>query len=87
LAIDTAASSEAAALAQILADGDPSAIESAMGYAQAHIELKRIQTERNRLLASFDVEQPDMRTLWRVAALDRYERYPNSKRRRAAREL
>jgi hypothetical protein len=87
LAIDTAASSEAAALARALADGVSSANEPAMDYAQAHIKLKHIQDERNRLMAAFDADQPDVRTLRRVAALDRYERYQNTKRRRAARGL
>lgn len=87
LAIDTAASPGAAALVRSLAGEDPSTLEAAIEYAQAQIELKHIQVERNRLIATFDVDQPDIRTLRCVASLDRYERYSNTRRRRAAREL
>jgi hypothetical protein len=62
LAIDAAASPEAAALTQTLAGEDPSAVEPALGYAKAHIELKRIQAERNRLMATLEVDEPDTKT-------------------------
>jgi hypothetical protein len=38
-------------------------------------------------MASLDVEQPEFKALQKIAALDRYERYAFTKRRRAGRAL
>ena len=55
----------------------------ALEFAHAQLELQRIRATRMDLTETFDLNQPDIQTLKRMAALDRYERYAHTKRRRA----
>jgi hypothetical protein len=62
----------------------------AQGFARAQVELLRIRSIRSEQLAKIDLNDgPDgyMRELNRLAALDRYERYALTKRRRASQKL
>lgn len=68
------------------------AISRALGeeikdFACAQLELQRIRSTRVGLMEKFDFNQPDTQTLQRVAALDRYERYAETRRRRAGSKL
>jgi hypothetical protein len=51
------------------------------------LELQRIRSTRTNLMAQFDLYQFDIQTLQQLAALDRYERYACTKRRRASVKL
>ena len=56
-------------------------------FAHAQLELRRIRSTRTGLMETFDPNQPDVGVLLRLAALDRYERYAHTKRRRASAKL
>jgi hypothetical protein len=56
----------------------------AVEFAQAQLELQRIRSTRADLMANVDLSQLDLRGLQRLVALDRYERYAHTKRRRAS---
>jgi hypothetical protein len=58
-------------------------LRSAAEFAHAQLELQRIRSTRTGLMETFNLNQPDIRTLQRMAALDRYERYVHTRRRRA----
>jgi hypothetical protein len=63
---------------------------AAQGFARAQVELLRIRSIRSDQLANTvlnDSTDRNMRELNRLAALDRYERYALTKRRRASRTL
>ena len=62
-------------------------LRSATEFAQAQLELQRIRSTRTGLMEAFDLNQPDVGVLLRLAALDRYERYAHTKRRRASAKL
>ena len=62
-------------------------LRSAAEFAHAQLELQRIRSTRTGLMETFDLDQPDIRTLQRMAALDRYERYAHTRRRRAGSKL
>ena len=66
--------------------GDPNEekFTLATGFAQAQLELQRIRLTRADLVAKVDLNQPDMHELQRLVALDRYERYAHTRRRRAS---
>jgi len=66
---------------------DGEKLRSAVEFAQAQVELQRIRSKRADLMAKVDLNQPDMHELQRLLALDRYERYAHTKRRRAAVKL
>ena len=62
----------------------------AQGFARAQVELLRIRSIRSEQLARIDLNDCThgyMRELNRLAALDRYERYALTKRRRASQRL
>jgi hypothetical protein len=87
---DPTASAKADALARAIAgEGtNENQLESAMAVAYAQLELDRIRITREDLMTTFDfIHHPDIRRLWRIAALDRYDRYALTKRRQAARKL
>jgi hypothetical protein len=60
---------------------------AAAEFAAAHLELLRIRSMRADLMAKVDLAQPDIQKLQRLAALDRYERYAHTRRRRTAVKL
>ena len=62
-------------------------LTSATEFTQAQFELLRIRSQRAAMWALIQPSYGDQQELRRMAALDRYERYCFSKRRRAARKL
>lgn len=75
-------------LAQALIEpgADEVRVVSARQAARAHVGLLRVRAVREVLLASFDPEGCNLDDLYRLLALDRYER-ARGKRRRAASRL
>jgi uncharacterized protein (UPF0261 family) len=70
-----------AALAGDRADEDRQRAVAEM--ARAQFELLRVRKIRAAMLAAADLEGGDPKALQRLLALDRYERYAHTKRRRA----
>ena len=85
--LDFAMSEKADAIARLLAGvgANDEQLTSTMEVAHAQVELLRIRRVRAELMAAIDVACCDSRQLRRLVALDRYERYAHTKRRRAAR--
>ena len=73
-------------IAQALAGEDAAEdrLTSATDFARAQLVLLRIRSTRTELLAKIDPNDNNLQELRRLAALDRYERYALTKRRRAA---
>ena len=64
--------------------------EAAQGFARAQVELLRIRSVRSERLAKLDLNDGtggNMPGLKRLVALDRYERYALTKRRRSSQGL
>ncbi len=59
-------------------------LTSAADFARAQLELLRIRSIRTELLAKIDLSEDNLQELQRLVALDRYERYAFTKRRRAS---
>jgi hypothetical protein len=59
----------------------------ASDFAHAQVKLLRIRSIRTKQLASRDLNDFPIKELKRLAALDRYERYALTKRRRASSKL
>jgi hypothetical protein len=55
--------------------------------AQAQLDIERVQSIRDELMAGLNLDHLELRTLKRLASLDRWERYASTKRRRAGRNL
>ena len=55
--------------------------------AQAQLELLRVRKVRAAMLAAADLEGGDPKSMQALLALDRYERYAHTKRRRASAKL
>jgi hypothetical protein len=89
LRIDMEASVKADAIARGLARDHASEQQrmAATEVAQAQLELLRIRAVRAELTATFDLTSGNLEQLQRLAALDRYERFAHTKRRRASRKL
>jgi hypothetical protein len=63
-------------------------LASAADFATAQMELLRIHAIRSDQFAKVDLsDSSNLREIERLAALDRYERYGLTKRRRASKEL
>src|SRR5229473_7619957 len=60
---------------------------SASDFAEAQLELSRIRATRTALIAKIEFVETDKQELRRLLALDRYERYAHTKRRRASVKL
>jgi hypothetical protein len=60
---------------------------AATEVAQAQLELLRIRAVRAGPTAEIDLASGNLEQLQRLAALDRYERFAHTKRRRASRKL
>jgi hypothetical protein len=58
-----------------------------VAVATALLQLVRIRTVRAELMKAFNLESSSIVQLNRSAALDRYQRFAHTKRRRAARKL
>jgi hypothetical protein len=83
---DPVTSAKADAIARALTgeDANEEKLRSASEFAAAQLELQRIRSTRADLMANVDLSQPDLYGLQRLVALDRYERYAHTKRRRAS---
>jgi hypothetical protein len=86
LRLDPVTLAQADAIARALTgeDGNEEKLRLAAAFAAAQLELQRIRSTRADLMAKVDLNQPDIRELQRLVALDRYERYAHTKRRRAS---
>lgn len=89
LQLDLETSAKADAIARALAcdPADQERLSAATEVAQAQLELLRIRAVRAELMAMVDVASGNLEQLQRLAALDRYERFAHTKRRRASRKL
>jgi hypothetical protein len=66
---------------------DRDSLISASDFAEAQLELSRIRATRTALIAKLEFVETDEQKLRRLLALDRYERYAHTKRRRASVKL
>jgi hypothetical protein len=86
--LDEEASALADAIARALTTGhSEQRMLAANELAQAQLQLQRVRAARAELMAKVDAAPTSMETLKRLVALDRYERFADTKRRRAARKL
>jgi hypothetical protein len=86
---DRETSAKAAAIARALASNpsDEEQLAASTEVAQAQLELLRIRAVRAELMAMVDLASGSLEQLQRLAALDRYERFAHTKRRRGSRKL
>jgi hypothetical protein len=86
LRFDSVTSAKVDAIAHALAGegAKEDMLTSAADFARAQLELGRIRSKRTELTEKLRLDHNDMQGLGRVAALDRYERYFLTKRRRAS---
>jgi hypothetical protein len=84
---DTSAKLEAIAQAVTGAGADEEQVVSAAEFALAQVELLRIRATRADLMTTIDSDRHNTRKLLHLVALDRYERYAHSRRRRASAKL
>jgi hypothetical protein len=89
LRLDIKTSAKADAIGRALARDHASEAQrvAATEVAQAQMELLRIRAVRAELTAMVDVASGNLKQLTRLVALDRYERFAHTKRRRASRKL
>ena len=66
--------------------GEEAVSKHAADFAQAQLDIERVQSVREELMANL-VLDPELPILRRLAALDRWERYALTRRRRAGRKL
>jgi hypothetical protein len=78
---------DAIALAVAGPEASERQLKSAAEFAIAQLELQRIRSMRTEMMQEIDLNSIDSQELRRIAALDRYERYSLTQRRRAAREI
>jgi hypothetical protein len=76
---------DAIAVALVGNEASPEQLTCAEQFALAHLELLRIRLARTDMLLK--LELGNTRELLRLAALDRYERYSLTRRRRSANKL
>jgi hypothetical protein len=83
---DCTTSAKVDAIARALAGEKPTEdrVTSAADFARAQLELLRIRSTRIERLLKNDLNHNNLQELQRLAALDRYERYALTKRRRAS---
>jgi hypothetical protein len=78
---------DAIALALASGEGNEDRLKPAAEFAMAQIELLRIRSTRTELTAKIEINYNNTQQLRRVVALDRYERYALTRRRRASDKL
>jgi hypothetical protein len=86
LPFDPMTSAKVDAIAQALvggAEGEDQAA-SAAEFARAQFEVLAIRAKRVELISKIDHLEYNTQELHRLVALDRYERYANTRRRRAS---
>jgi hypothetical protein len=86
LRLDPLVSTKVVAIAHVLA-GNEDRLTSGADFARAQLEVLRIRSRRTELMAKIQLNDISMQELRRVAALDRYERYSLTRRRRALLKL
>lgn len=84
---ETAAKAAVLARALVEEAGGEAWSEYAAEYAQAQLEIERVQSIREEMMGTLAIDQREIETLKRLATLDRWERYALTKRRRAGRKL
>jgi hypothetical protein len=62
-------------------------LTTAAEFAEAQLELLRIRSTRTALISKIEFINCDTHKLRHLVALDRYERYAHTKRRRASAKL
>ncbi len=82
----TLAKVDAFAHALVGKEANEASLISASDFAEAQLELSRIRATRTALIAKIEFVETDKQELRRLLALDRYERYAHTRRRRAARK-
>lgn len=89
MARDEISLSKINALARALVhdENDSQQLFLATSIADAQINLLRIERTRTDIMVALEDRDSDSRKLRRLAALDRYERYARTKRRRASEQL
>jgi len=89
LRLDPVVSEKIDAMAcSLLGDGaDEEQRLAATEMAKAQFELLRIRAARAKILTDVDLASSELSELQRLAALDRYERYAHTRRRRASQKL
>jgi hypothetical protein len=89
LRLDTETSVTADAIGRALTRDQASEEQriAATEVAHAQLELLLIRAVRAELTAMIDLASGNLEQLQRLAALDRYERFAHTKRRRASRKL
>ena len=89
LRLDAATSAKVDRLANALADEASSddRLTAAAEYARAQFNMLRIREARTALMETVESEELNIQELHRILALDRYERYCLTKRRRASNKL
>ena len=63
---------------------DQESLTTAAEFAEAQVELLRIRATRTTLIGKIEFINNGTQELRRLLALDRYERYAHTKRRRAS---
>jgi hypothetical protein len=86
LRLDPVTSAKVEAIAQALAgkEANEDRLTSASDFARAQLELLRIRSTRTEMINKIELNDVNLKELRRIAALDRYERYCFTKRRRAS---
>src|SRR5215472_11241102 len=76
LTTDPTASMKARQMAQMLVPNGANDMQvmAAVEVAQAHAQLLRVAGVRSKLVADLDFASANLEQVWRLAALDRYER-------------
>ena len=89
LRLDAASTVKAATMARILTGerADEMELLAATEVAQAQLELLQIRALRAQIMSEVDLVACDPKKLARLAALDRYERFAHTRRRRASYKL
>jgi hypothetical protein len=85
LGADTSAKLEAIAQAVTGEGAGEEQLISAAEFARAHLELLRIRATRAEMMTA--IERDSTQQLRPLVALDRYERYAHTRRRRASAKL
>jgi hypothetical protein len=84
LGADTAAKLEAIAQAVTGEGAGEEQLISAAEFARAQLELLRIRARRAEMMTAIECDCDNAQQLRQLVALDRYERYAHTKRRRAS---
>jgi len=89
LRLDMVTLEKADAIARLLTpdQADAEQLTAATEVAQAQLELLRIRAVRTKLMADVDLTSGNLEQLRRLVALDRYERFAATRRRRASHKL